>query len=114
MAKNVAIIEAANVDELISQLCKVGFQLECPDSGFAHGFTSKGDGPLPLVPRDVPAFLVEGSGVLLWRGSTESVYVSVVGEKPRVHFNGFTPTEEKALCDSLLQIGVRFSVAFDG
>ena len=114
MTKNVAIVEATNFDELISQLRQLGFGLECPDTGFAHGFTSEGDGPMHFATQDVASFLVEGSGVLFWRGSSDSVYVSVIAGKPRVHFDGFTPTEEKAMCDSLRLVGVEFLVAFHG
>ncbi len=114
MTKNVAIVEAINFDELISKLRQLGFRLECPDTGFAHGFTSEGDGPMHLAPRDVASFPVEGSGVLFWRGSSDSVYVSVIAGKPRVHFDGFTPAQERSMCDSLRQVGVEFSIAFDG
>jgi len=52
--------------------------------------------------------------VLFWRGPSDSVYVSVFAGNPRVHFDGFTPAKEKSMCESLRQVGVKFSVAFDG
>jgi len=114
MTKNVAMVEATNFDELTAKLRQLGFRLECPATGFAHGFTSEGDGPIYLATQDVASFLVEGSGVLFWRGPSDSVYVSVFAGNPRIHFDGFTPAKEKAMCESLRQVGVKFSVAFDG
>ena len=114
MTKNVATVEATTFGDLNAHLSQLGYELQCPDTGCALGFNSDGDGPVRLSPPEVAAFMVEGSGVSFWRGPTESVYVSLVEGKPRIHFDGFTAAEEKALCDSLLRLGVSFSVAYDG
>lgn len=112
MTKNVATIEAINLGELVIKLSGLGFELENPETGRIHGFTSLGD-PMDLAAPDVAAFLVEGNGVLLWRGHTNSLYASVILGKPRIDFGGFTVTEEEALCSSLVKLGIRFSVAHE-
>ena len=114
MTKNVATVEATTFGELSAHLSELGYELQCPDTGNALGFNSDGDGPVRLSTSEVATFLVEGSGVSFWRGPTESLYISLVEGKPRIHFDGFTAAEEKTLCDSLLRLGVSFSVAYEG
>jgi hypothetical protein len=112
MSKNVATIEAINLSELIAKLSEIGFELSNPETGRITGFTSFGD-EINLIASDVAAFLIDGNGLLLWRGHAESLYASVSSGKPRIYFDGFTAMEEEALCSSLLQLGINFSVAHE-
>ena len=113
MTKNIATFEALTACGLISQLQLLGFGLQCPDTGCAIGFSSDGEGPLHLAADEVENFLVDGNGVLLWRGASESLYMSFFAGKPRIFFDGFTAVEEEAFCKALSESGVRFSVAHE-
>ena len=109
MTKNVATVEDLSTIAFMEQLEHLGYGLKHPDFEYAVGFTSEGD-PIHLSPHDVPDFLIDNNGVVLWRGDSESLYLAVVLGKPRVFFDGLSKAEEANFCSSLSAIGVRFSV----
>lgn len=111
MTKNIATIKGINLSELVTKLKELGFELENPETGGILGWTSEGE--IDLTDSNVAAYLVDGNGVLLWRGKSESLFASSSLGKPRIFFDGFTAAEEDALCNSLFQLGIQFSVAHE-
>ena len=110
MTKNVATVEDLNAIAFLGLLEHLGYALRHPDFEYAVGFSQEGD-EIHLNPQDVPNFLIENSGVVLWRGASESLYLAVALGKPRVFFDGLSSTEEAKFCSSLSAMDVRFSVA---
>lgn len=113
MTKDIATVDGLSPTELTAKLEQLGFVLECPDTGSAVGFSSDGDGPLHLAIHGATDFLKEGNGILLWRGTAESFYLSMFAGRPRMHFDGFTSAEQEALCKELVDIGISFFVAHE-
>jgi hypothetical protein len=113
MTKNVATVNKLNASELIGQLELLGYALAHPETGKAHGFTSDGFGPVFITATNAQEFLVEGNGVLLWRSSSDSVYMSLIAGKPRICLDGLSSDQEQALCAALTWLGLDFSVAHE-
>jgi hypothetical protein len=113
MPKNVATFDGTSIGELLTKLGTLGYEAICPDSGRAHGFTSKGEGPISLSSAEVPAFFAEGNGVVLWRGSLDSVYISLIKGKLRLNLDGLSALEQQQLFSSMQLVGLIFSIAHE-
>jgi hypothetical protein len=109
MTKTVATVDGLTPAELVDKLCQFGYRLQCPDTDRVHGFTADGDLTYLAVP-EVTAFLVEGNGALLWRGSDDSVYVSQIASKPRIVCDGLTVQQEQSLLRWLSSQGVIYAL----
>ena len=113
MSKNIATAIELTPLELLAELGRLGYQLESPESHRAVGFSSDGGGPTSLEASEVPSFLVEGNGVLVWRGAAESLYISVALGRPRIVLDGLDESEEAKLLHSLSELGINYSVAHE-
>ena len=107
MTKNVVTVERSTTKELIDAFSRRGYELKCPDTGHAHGFSSAGEIAY-LSAEQIPTFLVEGNGILIWREPDQSLYISQILSKPRISCDGLTPQEEEELERMLSDMGITY------
>ena len=97
MTKNIAICDKDSKEFLLSSLLELGYTIAHPNTGEIIGWDSDGEEVLLSSSQNVLSFLSEGHGLQLWKNEQDDIFMSIIHEKPRLYFDGYTVDEEKEI-----------------
>jgi hypothetical protein len=110
MTKNVAVFESAGLRAVLTMLHEVGFELRNPHLGHISGWNSDGEEVKLDSYEAAYEFIGPGTGIVMWRGTGDSLFLGFLKRAPYISFDGFTASEERDLVEQLSQHGMQFSI----